>query len=66
MGNLEVEAAARSLAALSMKNLHPVSEFVPGTSPVPVTGKVFGQPEIEAALLASSDFWLTGNQHGLS
>jgi CDP-6-deoxy-D-xylo-4-hexulose-3-dehydrase len=63
MGNLEVEAAARSLAALSMKLLHPVSEFIPGTSPVPVTGKVFGQPEVEAAMLASADFWLTSGPY---
>jgi CDP-6-deoxy-D-xylo-4-hexulose-3-dehydrase len=63
MGNLEIENAARSLAELSMKNLHLVSDFIPGTSPVPVTGKVFGQPEIEAALLASSDFWLTSGPY---
>jgi CDP-6-deoxy-D-xylo-4-hexulose-3-dehydrase len=59
MSNLEIEGAARSLAALAMKNLHPASDFVPGMTAVPVTGKVFGEPEIQAAILASSDFWLT-------
>jgi CDP-6-deoxy-D-xylo-4-hexulose-3-dehydrase len=63
MSNLEIEVAARSLAALSMKNLHPASDFVPGTTAVPVTGKVFGEPEIEAAILASSDFWLTSGPY---
>lgn len=33
--------------------------FVPGETPVPVTGKVFGPEEIEAAVRASLDFWLT-------
>jgi CDP-6-deoxy-D-xylo-4-hexulose-3-dehydrase len=63
MSNLEIEVAARSLAALSMKNLHPASVFVPGTTAVPVTGKVFGAPEVEAAILASSDFWLTSGPY---
>lgn len=63
MSNLEIQAAARSLAALSMKSLHPASDFVPGTTAVPVTGKLFGEPEIEAAILASSDFWLTSGPY---
>ena len=33
--------------------------FVPGVTPIPVTGKVFGPEEIEAAVRASLDFWLT-------
>ena len=38
---------------------HGAKEFVPGKTPVPVTGKVFGTPEIQAAVSASLDFWLT-------
>lgn len=38
---------------------HPSKEFIPGKTPVPVTGKVFGAPEIQAAVSASLDFWLT-------
>lgn len=42
---------------------HPVTNFIPGQSPVPVTGKVFGPPEVEAAVNASLDFWLTAGPH---
>jgi len=41
------------------KKRHPTDVFKPGISPVPVTGKVFGHPEIAAAIEASLDFWLT-------
>ena len=43
--------------------LHPVKEFVPGESPVPVTGKVFGVEEITAAVNSSLDFWLTSGPY---
>lgn len=33
--------------------------FAPGVTPIPVTGKVFGAEEVEAAVRASLDFWLT-------
>jgi len=39
--------------------IHKHKEFVPGVSAIPVTGKVFGESEIAAAIQASSDFWLT-------
>ena len=42
---------------------HPTLEFIPGKSTVPVTGKVFGRPEIEAAVQASVEFWLTAGHH---
>jgi CDP-4-dehydro-6-deoxyglucose reductase, E1 len=42
---------------------HPENEFLPGESPVPVTGKVFGLPEINAAVEASIDFWLTSGPY---
>ena len=38
---------------------HREMPFVPGETPVPVTGKVFGQEELELAVEASLDFWLT-------
>jgi CDP-6-deoxy-D-xylo-4-hexulose-3-dehydrase len=38
---------------------HTKTAFVPGESPVPVTGKVFGEAELSAAVNASLDFWLT-------
>ncbi len=42
---------------------HPKSDFIPGVSPIPVTGKVFGEPELEAAVNASLDFWLTAGPY---
>jgi CDP-6-deoxy-D-xylo-4-hexulose-3-dehydrase len=38
---------------------HKKNPFVPGESPIPVTGKVFGEEELSAAVNASLDFWLT-------
>jgi CDP-6-deoxy-D-xylo-4-hexulose-3-dehydrase len=39
--------------------MHQKQEFKPGLSDIPVTGKVFGTQEIEAAIAASIEFWLT-------
>ncbi len=38
---------------------HAPREFVPGTSSVPVSGKVYGAPEVRSLVDASLDFWLT-------
>jgi CDP-6-deoxy-D-xylo-4-hexulose-3-dehydrase len=38
---------------------HPRKEFIPGKTPIPVTGKVFGPEEVQAAVSAALDFWLT-------
>jgi CDP-4-dehydro-6-deoxyglucose reductase, E1 len=38
---------------------HPPKEFIAGETPIPVTGKVYGAPEIQAAVSAALDFWLT-------
>jgi CDP-6-deoxy-D-xylo-4-hexulose-3-dehydrase len=46
-----------------MALLHPEKLFIPGESAVPVTGKVFGKPEIENAVKASLDFWLTSGPY---
>src|SRR4051812_42620817 len=37
----------------------PTREFVPGETPVPVSGKVFDHDELEHLVDASLDFWLT-------
>ena len=42
-----------------MDKLHSPKKFIPGESHIPVTGKMFGKPEIEAAVQASLEFWLT-------
>jgi CDP-4-dehydro-6-deoxyglucose reductase, E1 len=38
---------------------HKVEEFIPGKSPVPVSGKVYGAEELMLLVDASLDFWLT-------
>jgi hypothetical protein len=43
----------QNLVARAFEELHSPKEFMPGGSAVPVTGKVFGRPEIEAAVKAS-------------
>lgn len=52
-------AAIARLVARQFELDHPAAEFVPGITPVPVTGKVFGSEEVQAAVTASLDFWLT-------
>ena len=51
------------LVAASMAERHPSKAFIPGESAVPVTGKVFGQEELSAAVQASLDFWLTSGPY---
>jgi CDP-6-deoxy-D-xylo-4-hexulose-3-dehydrase len=51
------------LVAKEFLSRHPVSEFIPGQTPIPVTGKFFGVEEIEAAVNASLDFWLTSGPY---
>ena len=47
----------------AMTSKHSLIDFIPGVSAVPVTGKVFGAPEIENAVKASLDFWLTSGPY---
>ena len=51
------------LVGMAMNELHPNQEFVPGQTQVPVTGKVFGETELSAAVSASLDFWLTSGPY---
>jgi CDP-6-deoxy-D-xylo-4-hexulose-3-dehydrase len=50
---------ADKLAQEAFGALHQKSQFIPGQSQIPVTGKVFGPEEISAAIQASAEFWLT-------
>ena len=54
-----LESKIDQLVVDAFTQLHPSKAFVPGESPVPVTGKVFGKEELSAAVEASLDFWLT-------
>ena len=47
------------LAGQAFNELHLPSDFIPGQTNIPVTGKVFGKEELSAATKASLDFWLT-------
>jgi CDP-6-deoxy-D-xylo-4-hexulose-3-dehydrase len=59
----DLQDEAIQLAKKAMLEKHPVAIFVPGQTSVPVTGKVFGQEEISAAIQASADFWLTSGPY---
>jgi len=51
------------LAKESFATLHKSKKFIPGQTSIPVTGKVFGKEEIENALKASAEFWLTAGPY---
>lgn len=59
----ELDAIIADVALRSLNEKHSAVEFQAGVTPVPVTGKVFGAPEIEAAMKASADFWLTSGPY---
>jgi CDP-6-deoxy-D-xylo-4-hexulose-3-dehydrase len=61
----ELEQAFSELAESALRTMHPRSEFIAGTTNIPVTGKVFGVPEILAAMQASAEFWLTSGPYSL-
>ena len=42
---------------------HAKTQFIPGETNIPVTGKVFGEPELKAAVEAGLEFWLTSGQY---
>lgn len=44
---------------------HAKSNFLPGETSIPVTGKVFGPEEISNAVRASLEFWLTSGPYSL-
>jgi CDP-6-deoxy-D-xylo-4-hexulose-3-dehydrase len=52
-----------SLVEFAMKERHQKKAFIAGETHIPVTGKVFGAPEIAAAVEASLDFWLTSGPY---
>ena len=57
------EQRIHELVESSLEEIHPKKTFVPGESLIPVTGKVFGAPELNAAVKASLDFWLTSGPY---
>ena len=66
MGDLlstDSQKAIAELVATAISERHPIKSFIPGESAIPVTGKVFGQEELTAAVQASLDFWLTAGPY---
>ena len=63
MGKDGENLSAAQLARLAVADRHSSAPFIPGVSSIPVTGKVFGAEEIEAAIEASMDFWLTSGPY---
>ena len=59
----QLNDSVSKLVSDAFVELHPTRPFIPGESPVPVTGKVFGQEELSAAVMASLDFWLTSGPY---
>ncbi len=59
----DINRITDELVAAAMAERHPQQKFIPGDSPVPVTGKVFGKEELSAAVEASLDFWLTSGPY---
>jgi CDP-6-deoxy-D-xylo-4-hexulose-3-dehydrase len=55
----ELRSQMLSLAAEYARLVHVPAPFVPGVSPVPVSGKTVGMPEVQALISASLDCWLT-------
>jgi CDP-6-deoxy-D-xylo-4-hexulose-3-dehydrase len=53
----------RKMVADAFMTRHPAKEFIPGETVVPVSGKVFGEEELFAAVQASLDFWLTAGPY---
>lgn len=61
--SFDLQSEADLLAKSAYDHKHSPKEFVSGESAVPVTGKVFGEAEISAAIQASADFWLTSGPY---
>jgi CDP-6-deoxy-D-xylo-4-hexulose-3-dehydrase len=58
-----LDSKINQLVIEAISELHPERKFVPGVTNIPVTGKVFGELELQAATKASLDFWLTAGPY---
>ncbi len=59
----ELSPLLRDLVHQEFESRHPAKKFIAGKSAIPITGKVFGEPELLAAVNASLDFWLTSGPY---
>jgi CDP-6-deoxy-D-xylo-4-hexulose-3-dehydrase len=60
---LESDEMIAQLVAAAIKERHKTEEFVAGETTIQMSGKVFGEPELTAAVQASLDFWLTAGPY---
>ena len=57
------EQSISEFVAREYSKRHRKQKFIAGETPIPVTGKIFGVEEIELAVKASLDFWLTAGPY---
>ena len=55
----ELRSRIRSIVGEYYREAFPTAAFVPGTSPVPISGRVFDEEELESLVDSGLDFWLT-------
>ena len=55
----ELRDRIRGMVAEYYREAFPARAFVPGTSQVPISGRVFDEQELELLVESSLDFWLT-------
>ncbi|MFZ0305775.1 MAG: lipopolysaccharide biosynthesis protein RfbH [Terracidiphilus sp.] len=58
----ELRAAIQKLTTEYYQEAFPAKEFVPGDSPVPVSGRVFDEADLFAIVDSGLDFWLTSGR----
>ncbi len=62
MTEAEMREAIMDMAEFYADKFHAPRDFEPGYSPVPVSGKVIGGPEMRSLVDSALDFWLTGGR----
>jgi len=61
--SLDTNRQISQIVESALRDRHSKPSFIPGETHIPVTGKVFGEPELTAAVEASLDFWLTSGPY---
>lgn len=59
----QVRARMRAIVPEYVREAFPERPFVPGQTPVPVSGKVFDADELDLLVDAALDFWLTTGRY---
>ncbi|MBA3044801.1 MAG: lipopolysaccharide biosynthesis protein RfbH [Euryarchaeota archaeon] len=64
-GEVELRSQILKLVADYALAYHGNKQFIPGVSPVPVSGKVFDTTDVQSLVSSSLDFWLTTGRFNL-